>query len=133
MNPYKDGKLETNESAKDAEPFSIILVIKLNEAVIKPISIVLAALADVIGEMLFTFIVLSTFDMIAGFTSTPLSIILVTILNDEETFVTSVKLPLLVDINWVTSVTLIFPSVFVVNVGEFNLSFWTIALDNAFA
>ena len=83
--------------------------------------------------MLFTFILLSTFDIIAGFTSTPPSIILVTILNDEETFVTSVELPLLADVNWATPDTFMLPSVFVVNVGEFNLIFWTIALDNALA
>ena len=64
---------------------------------------------------------------------TPSVIIPVTKPNDELIWFTSIVVAPKDDVYCVVFVTLIFPSVFVVSVGEFNLIFWTIALANAFA
>jgi hypothetical protein len=65
---------------------------------------------------------------------TPSFIIPVTKPNDELIWFTSIiDADIDDDVYCTVLVTLIFPSVFVVSVGEFNLIFWTIALANAFA
>ena len=96
----------------------MISLIKLNDDVITPTSTELAEIDDEYWVAFVTLTKLSTFETVVGFEVNPPSIIFVTILNDEETFVTSAELPLLADVNCVTPDTFMLPFVFDVITGD---------------
>ena len=73
------------------------------------------------------------FSITIGIEVNPFSTIFVTNANDELIWFTSFVVAPKDDVYCVVFVTLIFASVFVVNVGEFNFIFWAIDLANAFA